>query len=60
MNLHLHPNSNYYCQLNVKCAFLRDKQIILLHTYIYIYMDVYIIYNMGGGGLRRLRLPGNH
>ncbi len=24
INLHLHPNSNHYCQLNVKCAFLRD------------------------------------
>ncbi len=33
INLHLHANSNYYyCQLNVKCEFLRDKKnILLLH-----------------------------
>ncbi len=48
INLHLHPNSNYG-QLNVKCAFLRDKKyiLLLLHIYIYIYMGVYK-YNMGG------------
>ncbi len=64
INLYLHPNSNYYCQLNVKCAFLKDKKfILLLHIYIYIYIYAIIIYifciyiymgvfkyNTGGGG----------
>ncbi len=51
INLHLHPNSNYYCQLNVKCAFLKDKKNYIIIAYIYIYMGVFK-YNMGGGGLR--------
>ncbi len=59
INLHLHPNSNYYCQLNVKCAFLKDKKnILLLHIYIYIYIYIYMgvfKYNKEGG--RWLRLP---
>ncbi len=42
----VHPNSNYYCQLNAKCAFLRDKK--LYYYCIYIYMGMYK-YNMGGG-----------
>ncbi len=46
INVHLYPNSNYYRQLNVKCAFLRDKQLLVLLMHIW----VCIKYNMGGGG----------
>ncbi len=65
INLHLHPNSNYYCQLNVKCAFLREKKdYYCTHTYIYIYIYIYTLYMWAciniiqvfiffcGGGLR--------
>ncbi len=38
INLHLHPNSSYYCQLSQMCISKRKKKIIIAHIYIYIYV----------------------
>ncbi len=45
INLHLHPNSSYYCQLSQMCISKRKKKIIIAHIYICINMYIYVNIN---------------
>ncbi len=56
----MHSNSKYYCQHNVKCAFLRDKKnkkmISIIIAYTWGGGQIAICVHGGGGGVHEKKL----